>query len=100
VSSAWYRHQSHRLRYVSRSSIYAALTSKLANCLYHRREQTARANGFDGVLPPGTQAAKEAGNMVDLDSNPTKLLRVSKRTRSVHQERMLYSPITFLSILA
>jgi K+-transporting ATPase ATPase B chain len=24
----------------------------------------------------GTQAAKEAGNMVDLDSNPTKLLRV------------------------
>ena len=24
----------------------------------------------------GTQAAKEAGNMVDLDSNPTKLLEV------------------------
>jgi K+-transporting ATPase ATPase B chain len=24
----------------------------------------------------GTQAAKEAGNMVDLDSNPTKLIEV------------------------
>jgi len=24
----------------------------------------------------GTQAAKEAGNMVDLDSNPTKLLDI------------------------
>ena len=28
------------------------------------------------VMNSGTQAAKEAGNMVDLDSNPTKLLQV------------------------
>jgi K+-transporting ATPase ATPase B chain len=28
------------------------------------------------TMNSGTQAAKEAGNMVDLDSNPTKLLRV------------------------
>jgi K+-transporting ATPase ATPase B chain len=28
------------------------------------------------AMNSGTQAAKEAGNMVDLDSNPTKLLRV------------------------
>jgi K+-transporting ATPase ATPase B chain len=28
------------------------------------------------VMNSGTQAAKEAGNMVDLDSNPTKLLKV------------------------
>ena len=27
-------------------------------------------------MNPGTQAAKEAGNMVDLDSNPTKLIDV------------------------
>ena len=28
------------------------------------------------VMNSGTQAAKEAGNMIDLDSNPTKLLEV------------------------
>jgi hypothetical protein len=28
------------------------------------------------AMNTGTQAAKEAGNMVDLDSNPTKLLRI------------------------
>ena len=28
------------------------------------------------AMNTGTQAAKEAGNMVDLDSNPTKLLEV------------------------
>ena len=28
------------------------------------------------AMNSGTQAAKEAGNMVDLDSNPTKLLEV------------------------
>ena len=28
------------------------------------------------AMNPGTQAAKEAGNMVDLDSNPTKLLEI------------------------
>src|ERR1700752_1831549 len=28
------------------------------------------------AMNPGTQAAKEAGNMVDLDSNPTKLIEV------------------------
>ena len=28
------------------------------------------------AMNTGTQAAKEAGNMVDLDSNPTKLIEV------------------------
>jgi K+-transporting ATPase ATPase B chain len=28
------------------------------------------------VMNSGTQAAKEAGNMVDLDSNPTKLIEI------------------------
>src|SRR2546421_12107453 len=28
------------------------------------------------AMNPGTQAAKEAGNMVDLDSNPTKLIEI------------------------
>jgi potassium-transporting ATPase ATP-binding subunit len=30
------------------------------------------------AMNTGTQAAKEAGNMVDLDSNPTKLIEVVK----------------------
>ncbi len=33
------------------------------------------------AMNTGTQAAKEAGNMVDLDSNPTKLIEVRDRTR-------------------
>ncbi len=37
----------------------------------------ALAQADDGVaMNTGTQAAKEAGNMVDLDSNPTKLLEI------------------------
>ncbi len=28
------------------------------------------------AMNPGTQAAREAGNMVDLDSNPTKLIEI------------------------
>ena len=30
----------------------------------------------DGTMNTGTQAAREAGNMVDLDSNPTKLIEI------------------------
>ena len=30
------------------------------------------------AMNTGTQAAREAGNMVDLDSNPTKLLKLLK----------------------
>jgi K+-transporting ATPase ATPase B chain len=57
-----------------------------------RDEQARRARGDDGrrhqrrpalaqadlglAMNAGTQAAKEAGNMVDLDSDPTKLLEV------------------------
>ena len=35
-----------------------------------------RTMGIKTVMISGTQAAKEAGNMVDLDSNPTKLIDV------------------------
>src|SRR5882757_8820390 len=38
-----------------------------------RREQ---ADGKLVAMTSGTQAAKEAGNMVDLDSNPTKLIEI------------------------
>jgi potassium-transporting ATPase ATP-binding subunit len=38
-----------------------------------RREQ---ADGKLVAMNTGTQAAKEAGNMVDLDSNPTKLIEI------------------------
>jgi high-affinity K+ transport system ATPase subunit B len=31
------------------------------------------------AMNTGTQAAKEAGNMIDLDSNPTRLLEVGKQ---------------------
>src|ERR1043166_8605624 len=34
--------------------------------------------GVGGAMNTGTQAAKEAGNMVDLDSNPTKLIEVGE----------------------
>ncbi len=35
----------------------------------------------------GTQAAKEAGNMVDLDSNPTKLLEVVETGKALLMTR-------------
>ena len=43
-----------------------------------RDERRARARAADvGVaMNTGTQAAREAGNMVDLDSNPTKLIEI------------------------
>lgn len=34
------------------------------------------------AMNTGTQAAKEAGNMVDLDSSPTKLLEIVKLANS------------------
>jgi len=45
---------------------------------WRRHERRAGAcSGRCGVaMNTGTQAAKEAGNMVDLDSNPTKLLEI------------------------
>jgi K+-transporting ATPase ATPase B chain len=35
----------------------------------------------------GTQAAKEAGNMVDLDSNPTKLIEIVETGKQLHMTR-------------
>jgi hypothetical protein len=35
-----------------------------------------RVEHFHQLMNTGTQAAKEAGNMVDLDSNPTKLIEI------------------------
>jgi len=37
---------------------------------------------FAVAMNTGTQAAKEAGNLVDLDSNPTKLMRSWKSASS------------------
>jgi K+-transporting ATPase ATPase B chain len=37
----------------------------------------------------GTQAAKEAGNMVDLDSNPTKLIEVVEISKQMLMTRAL-----------
>ncbi len=42
----------------------------------HQRCSGAGAGRCRGGDDSGTQAAKEAGNMVDLDSNPTKLIEV------------------------
>ena len=42
----------------------------------HERRAGAGAGRRRGRDEHGTQAAKEAGNMVDLDSNPTKLIEI------------------------
>jgi hypothetical protein len=39
------------------------------------------------VMNSGTQAAKEAGNMVDLDSDPTKLLEVVETGKALLMTR-------------
>jgi len=41
------------------------------------------------VMNSGTQAAKEAGNMVDLDSNPTKLIEMSKSAATPDDARRI-----------
>src|ERR1700737_845451 len=46
----------------------------------------AQADGA-GAMNSGTQAAKEAGNMVDLDSNPTKLLEVVETGKALLMTR-------------
>jgi K+-transporting ATPase ATPase B chain len=39
------------------------------------------------AMNSGTQAAKEAGNMVDLDSNPTKLIEIVETGKQLHMTR-------------
>jgi K+-transporting ATPase ATPase B chain len=39
------------------------------------------------AMNSGTQTAKEAGNMVDLDSNPTKLLEIVETGKQLHMTR-------------
>jgi K+-transporting ATPase ATPase B chain len=57
----------------------------------------ALGTGRRGVaMNTGTQAAKEAGNMVDLDSNPTKLLEPS--SRSANRLLMTRGALTTFSI--
>jgi P-type E1-E2 ATPase len=41
------------------------------------------------AMDTGTQAATEAGNMVDLDSNPTKLLEVVEMGKPVLMTRLV-----------
>jgi K+-transporting ATPase ATPase B chain len=43
------------------------------------------------AMNTGTQAAKEAGTMVDLDSNPTKLIEIVERRRARRSCRRSYS---------
>ncbi len=55
------------------------------------------------VMNSGTQAAKEAGNMVDLDSNPTKLIEIVEIGKQLLMTRggadhVLSSPTTSPSI--
>ena len=54
------------------------------------------------AMNTGTQAAKEAGNMVDLDSNPTKLLEVVEIGKQMLMTRgvltTFQSPMTWRSI--
>ena len=55
------------------------------------------------AMNSGTQAAKEAGNMVDLDSNPTKLLEVVETGKAAADDawfahHVLASPMTSRSI--
>jgi potassium-transporting ATPase ATP-binding subunit len=49
------------------------------------------------VMNSGTRAAKEAGNLVDLDSNPTKLIEIVETGR---QMRMTHRSLTIFSIAA
>src|SRR5262249_957070 len=46
------------------------------------------------AMNTGTQAAKEAGNMVDLDSNPTKLLEVVEVGKQLLMTRGSLPPFT------
>ena len=39
------------------------------------------------AMNTGTQAAREAGNMVDLDSNPTKLIEIVEICKQIHMTR-------------
>ena len=56
------------------------------------------------AMNSGTQAAREAGNMIDLDSNPTKLIEVveiGKQLLMTHGELTTFSSLQmmFLNIL-
>ncbi|MFR3877475.1 MAG: hypothetical protein ACLTYW_04255 [Collinsella sp.] len=62
------------------SSRRSASSSVRAPGRHDRRRHQRRARSGPGdvavAMNTGTQAAKEAGNMVDLDSSPTKLIEV------------------------
>jgi K+-transporting ATPase ATPase B chain len=50
------------------------------------------------AMNTGTQAAKEAGNMVDLDSNPTKLIEVVEVVEVAKQLLITRGSLTTFSI--
>ena len=61
----------------------------------------ALAQGDVGVaMNTGTQAAKEAGNMVDLDSNPTKLIEVVEIGKQLLMTRGALTTFSIANVVA